>query len=292
MMISEKSLVCLALKEYGQVGPKLFQQLMITYGHPENIYENTADDIASMVNVSYERAEKIVNSQDRLSELKDSVDQLQNLNISVISYLDDAYPEQFRRMADPPLAIYARGDSSILSRPGLAVVGTTAASQEGLRAAVDFTKALVGHDLTVISGLALGIDSAAHLAALKNAGKTVAVLGCGHMNIYPEENESLAGLIADSGVVVSEYDIHAKAIPGRLVSRNRLIAGLSRTVLIIQVGEKRRGELYAGQAAIDQGKPVFIFDPYDQYNGQELLNNLVIKVKSLEQIDEIIRYII
>jgi DNA processing protein len=206
--------------------------------------------------------------------------------------LDDNYPEHFRHIPDPPVAIYSRGDSDLLQQGGIAIVGTTAADQDGIRAAVDFARGFVEHGKTIISGLALGIDSAGHLGALKNGGKTIAVLGCGHLNIYPEENESLAGLITDSGTVISEFDIHAKAIAGRLVSRNRLIAGLADAVLIVQVGRKRRGELYAGQAALDQGKPVFVYDPNDQYAAQELLNNLVIKIKSLEQIDEMLSYIV
>lgn len=291
-IIDEQNLICLALKEYGQVGPKLFQQLLMIYGHPGNIYDHSADDIASMININVERAEKVVNSQDRLDEIRETIDHLRTLNIEVISFLDEDYPEQFRHIPDPPVAIYTRGDSEQLNKTGVAIVGTTAASQEGMRTAIDFARQFIEKKMVIISGLALGIDAAAHLGALKNNGKTIAVLGCGHLNIYPEENESMAGLIADSGVVISEYDIHAKAIPGRLVSRNRLIAGLARAVLIVQVGEQRRGELYAGQAAVDQGKPVFIFDPYDQYDRQELLNNLVIKIKSVEQIDNIIRYIV
>ena len=92
--------------------------------------------------------------------------------------------------------------------------------------------------------------------------------------------------------MISEYDIHAKAIPGRLVSRNRLIAGLADAVLIMQIGDKRHGELYAAEAAIDQGKSVFIYDPDDHYDVDILHNNLVIKINSLEQIDQIMRFII
>jgi DNA processing protein len=284
--------ICLALKEQGQVGPKLFQQLLMVYGHPEHIFDNSADDIASMVNINVDRAEKIVGSQDWLDEARALITHMESLNISVVGYLEDDYPEHLRHIPDPPLAIYMKGDKELLNHGGVAIVGTTAADQEGIRAAVDFARGFTDKGKTIISGLALGIDSAGHLGALKNNGKTIAVLGCGHLNIYPEENESLAGLIADTGAVISEFDIHAKAIAGRLVSRNRLIAGLAEAVLIVQVGHKRRGELYAGQAAIDQGKPVFIYDPHDKYADEELLNNLVIKIKSLEQIDEILRYIL
>ncbi|MCP4583865.1 MAG: DNA-processing protein DprA [candidate division Zixibacteria bacterium] len=290
--IENDNLICLALKEHGQVGPKTFQQLLMIYGHPGNIYDHPAEDIASMTSINMERAEKIIASQDMIDDVYDTWDQLQSLNISVISFLDKDYPDSLRQIADPPVVLYTKGNLDLLNRGSVAIVGTTQADQDGIRASVDFARELSGHDQTIISGLALGIDSAAHLGCLKSGGKTVAVLGSGLMNIYPEENESLAGLIAESGVIISEYDIHADAIPGRLISRNRLIAGLASAVLIIQVGEKRRGELHAAQAAIDQGKPVFVFDPNDQYDHETLLNNMTINIKGLEQIDEIMKYIV
>ncbi len=289
---TEQTSICLALKEYGQVGPKMFQNLMMVYGEPSNIFDHTPEEISSMVDINMERAGKIAAAGTRLAEAEETIDYYQTLNVSTISFLDHDYPDSLRNIPDPPIVIYTRGDIDTLNYSGIAVVGTTAATQEGIRAAVDFTNAFIEHDKAIVSGLAMGIDASAHLAAIKSAGRTIAVLPGGVINIYPEENEPLAKLITDSGVLISEYDIHATAVKGRLVSRNRLIAGLAKAVFIVQVGEKRRGELHAGQAAIDQGKPVFIYDPYDQYSKEELLNNLVIKIKSIEQIDEIISYIV
>lgn len=289
--IDDQTLVCFALKEYGQVGPKLFLQLAMMYGQPGNIYDFSVEELASMNSISLERAEKIIASQDLIEQARETIEHLQAMNIAAISYYDDDYPERLRQIPDPPIVLYVRGDIAILREGGIAIVGTTAADQSGIRATVDFAKAFVEQERIVISGLALGIDSAAHLGTLKNQGKTVAVLGCGHLSIYPEENESLAGLIAETGAVVSEYDIHAKAIAGRLVSRNRLIAGLADTVLVMQIGEKRHGELYAAEAAIDQGKSVFVYDPDDRYDIDILHNNLAIRINSLEQIAYILRSI-
>jgi DNA processing protein len=290
--VNNDSLICMALKEYGQIGPKTFQQLLMVYGHPENIFEHSAEDIASMTSINLERAEKIINSRDLIDDAREACDHLQSLNIDVICYLDDAYPGRLRGIDDPPIVIYARGDTDSLQGGGVAIVGTTQADQDGIRASVDFARGLTDQGQTIISGLALGIDSAAHLGCLKNGGKTIAVLGCGQMNIYPEENQPMAKLITESGVVISEYDIHAEAIPGRLISRNRLIAGLADVVLIAQLGQQRKGELHTAQAAIDQGKPVFICDPDDKYDFETILDNLAIKIKGPEQIDEIMKYII
>lgn len=289
--LDNDNLLCMTLKEYGQVGPKTFQQLLMLYGHPDNIYEQSANDLASMTSIKLEHAEKIINSRDLIDEARAARDHLHSLNIDVISYLDEAYPEPLRRIDDPPVVIYARGDCDLLQNGGVAIVGTTQADQAGIRASVDFAREFSDQGHTIISGLALGIDSAAHLGCLKNGGKTVAVLGCGQMSIYPEENQPLAKLITESGVVISEYDVYAEAIPGRLISRNRLIAGLADVVLITQLGDQRKGELHAAQAALDQGKPVFIYDPDDKYNFETMLDNLAIKIKDLDGIVEIMKYI-
>jgi DNA processing protein len=283
---NEINSICFALKEYGEVGPKLFQQLLLIYGHPGNVFDHTAEDLSAMVGINLERAAKIVESRDSLEQANQQIDDLLSLNIHLIGYFDDRYPQAFRAMADPPLTIYHRGDDTLLDKGGVAIVGTTAADQNGIRAAVDFAKGFAGRGQTVISGLALGIDAAAHLGCMQNGGKTIAVLGCGHLNIYPEENAPLAALIGESGALISEFEAHADAIPGRLVSRNRLIAALADAILIIQIGETRKGELHAAKAAAEQGKPVYIYDPDNRYNEIEL-GHSYIKIMDIEQIDEI-----
>ena len=291
-MVSNKNnaVVCLALKEYGQVGPKLFQQLLVMYGEPINIFERTPDEISSMTGINLERAQKIVDSQDLFGDTVNTLDYLETINISVISFFDDLYPDALRKITDPPLGLYVKGDGNLLHEGGVAIVGAAEADQKGIKAAVDMARELSNNDIIVISGLAAGIDSAAHLGCLKNNGKTIAVLGCGHLNIYPEENTHLADLIAESGAVISEFDVHADAVPGRLVSRNRIIAALADIVIIAQLSEKRRGELHAARAAIEQGKPVYVFDPDDRYDDETLLNNQIVKMKELAEIDEIIKY--
>ncbi|MCD6163549.1 MAG: DNA-protecting protein DprA [candidate division Zixibacteria bacterium] len=288
--IDDVAIVCLALKEYGHVGPKLFQQLMITYGEPANLFERDPEDISSMVGINLERAQKITDSQESLAEAREIVNHLSTINIDVISYFDDAYPESLRKIADPPLLLYVRGDLQLLSSGGAAIVGTTSPDNAGIKAAVDFAREFSKRGITVVSGLAAGIDSAAHLGCLKNNGKTIAVLGCGHLNIYPEENISLAQLITESGVVISEFNVHADAVAGRLVSRNRIIAALADVVIMAQIGDNKKGELYTARAALDQGKSVFVFDPDDIHDSETLLENMIIKIKDLGEIDEILKY--
>jgi DNA processing protein len=292
--MSEKSdvhLICFALKEYGEVGPKLFQQLLLTYGHPKNIFAQTADDISAMIGINIERATKIVETEHSLEQASQQIEDLQSVNVKIISYFDDCYPEAFRIIADPPLAFYHRGDEALLDKGGIAIVGTTSADQAGIRAAVDFAKRFAKLEKTVVSGLALGIDTAAHLGSIQNNGKTIAVLGCGHLNIYPEENAPLASLISESGAVISEFEINADAIPGRLVSRNRLISALADAVLIVQMGESRKGELHAARAAAEQGKLVYIYDP-DNSHEEIDIGQSYITIHHIEQVEEIAAAII
>jgi DNA processing protein len=290
--MNEMTSICFALKEYGQIGPKLFQQLMIIYGHPDNVFRQTAEDISAMAGISLERATRAVEAQYAIDKAIKQIEQLQTINIQIISFFDDDYPQMFRAISDPPLVIYLKGDSKLLDSGGVAIVGTTAADQDGLRHAVDFARGFAGVGKTVISGLAMGIDTAAHLGCIQNGGKTIAVLGCGHLNIYPEENTLLAGMIAESGAVISEYDIYADPIPGRLVSRNRLIAALAEVVLVVQIGENRKGELYAARAAAEQGKPVFMLDPDNRHDGHDILDDSYMKIQGVNQIDEIMAYMV
>ena len=288
---NDNTIASLALKEYGQVSPRLFQQLLMIYGEPDNIFDNDPEEIASMAGINMERAQKIAEAKESFEDIYEMVNHLNSINISVVSIFDSAYPESLRKIVDPPIALYVKGDKALLEKGGVAIVGATSADQTGLRAAADFARELSDHGQTIISGLAAGIDSAAHLSCLKNNGKTIAALGCGHLNIYPEENVPLARLIAESGAVVSEFDVHADAIPRRLISRNRIIAALADIVILAQIGEDKKGELYTARAAVDQCKPVYVYDPEDKYDSETLLNNLIIKVKGLAEIDEILKYI-
>ncbi|OQX92939.1 MAG: hypothetical protein B6D58_00485 [candidate division Zixibacteria bacterium 4484_95] len=292
MDIDNNTPVCIALKEYAQVSPKLFQKLLLTYGNPSNIFQMTPEDISSMVGIKLEQAQKIIGCYKSLDKAIEMIDYLESLDISVISYFHEEYPELFRVIAEPPLVIYVKGDQQLLQDGGIAIVGTTSADQSRLRMAADFAKEFSKHGKTIISGLANGIDSAAHLGCLKNQGKTIAVLGCGHLNIYPEENIPLINLILESGTIISEHDIYADAIPGRLISRNRLISALADAVIVVQIGEEKRGELYTARAAIEQGKPLFLLDPDNKSDNETLLENSAIKIKGLEQIDEILEYVI
>jgi DNA processing protein len=264
---NDNTTICMTLKEYGKVEPKLFQQLLITYGNPENIFYYSPEDISSMIS------------------------RLNAINIKIVCFFDETYPESLRKIADPPILLYVKGDPQLLSKGGVAIVGTTSADEIGIKYSIDFARKFTDNGLSVISGLSTGIDSAAHLGSLKNNGKTIAVIGSGHLNIYPEENVTLGRLIAESGAVVSEYDVHAKVSPNQLTERNRIIAALADIVVLMQIGNKTKSELHIAQAAIDQGKLVYVYDPDSIYDSESLLGNMINKIRTIDEVDEILEYI-
>ncbi|HOB39775.1 MAG: DNA-processing protein DprA [Limnochordia bacterium] len=176
------------------------------------------------------------------------------LGARIITLYDEEYPGYLRRLAVPPPVLYVWG---ILPRePGLAVVGTRRPSASGIAQAKSFTAELVRRGETVISGLARGIDRFAHQTALDLGGRTVAVLGSNLKNIYPGEHRALARRIAEQGAVVSEFSSRHPTVPGNFPRRNRIIAGSSRGVLVVQAGA-RSGALRTADWALDLGLDIW-----------------------------------
>lgn len=169
---------------------------------------------------------------------------------------DPAYPPLLRHLPDPPLLLYVIGRPALLSRPALAMVGSRNASNQGKANAHAFARALSGAGLTIVSGLALGIDAAAHEGALGAAGATVAAIGTGPDIVYPSRNHKLAHRIADEGCIVSEYALGTPPLAANFPRRNRLISGLAAGVLVVEAAEQS-GSLITAHLAADQGREVF-----------------------------------
>lgn len=166
------------------------------------------------------------------------------------------YPALLHELSDPPLALFLRGDAALLHLPQLAVVGSRNASHGGIESARRFARFLAASGLTVTSGLALGIDSAAHQGALDAAGSTVAVVGTGLDRVYPARNRELAHRIAEAGLLVSEYPPGTPPLPGNFPRRNRIIAGLAVGTLVVEAALKS-GSLITARLAGELGREVF-----------------------------------
>jgi DNA processing protein len=175
---------------------------------------------------------------------------------SMVPYTHPRFPDLLKEIYDPPLVLFARGNLDLLASPMMAVVGTRRSTPYGMAAADKLSTDMAIAGLTIVSGMARGIDTVAHKAALKVGGKTVAVFGAGVDHIYPAENRGLADDIASRGLLLSEYPMASPAHPQNFPRRNRVISGLSHGVLIVE-GAQYSGSAITARLALDQSRDVF-----------------------------------
>lgn len=196
--------------------------------------------------------------------------------IEEISINSKKYPEKLRNIYDAPKKIYIIGNKELLNQTGIAIVGSRKATQYGKNVTMKMSGELVKRGVNIISGLAIGIDSYAHIGCLNKNGKTIAVLGNGLDTIYPTQNRKLAKeIIENDGCIISEFPIGAKIEKMNFPRRNRLISGLSDGILIVEAG-KRSGALITADFGLEQGKEIFVI-PGDITREQSEGCNLLIK---------------
>jgi DNA processing protein len=174
----------------------------------------------------------------------------------IITLGDDDYPKPLLEIADPPALVFAKGRVELLARPALAIVGSRNATPQGEANAAALAKALSESGFTIVSGLALGIDAAAHRGGLAGAGSTIAVLGTGIDIVYPQRNAALAAQIVERGLLISEFALGTAPAAHNFPRRNRLISGLARGCLVVEAA-LASGSLITARAAADQGREVF-----------------------------------
>ena len=177
------------------------------------------------------------------------------LRADILAVIDPRYPERLRHIADPPLVLWMLGQSDALHGPLLAVIGSRYPTTTGLMVARRLSSELAQAGLTVVSGLARGIDGAAHRAAITAGGRTVAVLGSGPDVVYPAEHRELFEAVRQSGAIVTEFPPGTRPIPRHFPLRNRIISGLSQAVVVVEASEKS-GTLITARAALEQGRDV------------------------------------
>jgi DNA processing protein len=226
--------------------------LMKEFGGPQAILEADPRAWELQANVNRKFAGQVPATDD--PEFCSRVEVLDQSATSIITYHDSRYPEILKTIADPPAILYLRG--SLPEGPALAVVGARKASEQGRRLTRKLCRELAEAGLTIISGLARGIDTAAHRGALAGGGRTVAILGCGIDQIYPPENRELSLQIIDNGAILSEYPPGTEPLAGHFPARNRLISGLSCGVLVIEAAAGS-GSLITVDFALEQGREVF-----------------------------------
>ena len=207
---------------------------------------------------------------------------------SVVTYWDDAYPGHLKKIYDPPPFFFMRGTLEEADRYALAIVGTRRPTEYGIALAEHFSREFVRLGIVVVSGLARGVDTAAHTAAANNGGRTIAVIGSGIDVIYPRENTALSARIAECGAVISEYAMGAKPDAVNFPRRNRLISGLSLGTLVIETGAEG-GAMITANMALDQNREVFAV-PGNITSAHSRGCNLLIKegkAKLVECVDDV-----
>ena len=185
--------------------------------------------------------------------------------IDKIKFESQLFPKLLREINNPPKILYVEGDKEILNTNCVAIIGSRSCSDEGFKSAKKFAYDLASQNITVVSGMAIGIDTAAHMGALEAGGRTIAVLGCGFKNIFPKENIGLfRKIVENGGAVISEYAPITKASSNRFLERNRIVSGLSLAILVIEAAY-RSGTSVTAALAKKQGRKVFCI-PHEMDN--------------------------
>ncbi len=190
------------------------------------------------------------------ADLQDTLNWLAKANNHIVTLADPDYPKALLEIADPPPLLYAKGNIALLNKLSIAIVGSRNASVQGEKNAEAFAQGLAVHGLCIVSGLALGIDGAAHRGALKAKGDTIAVVGTGLDMVYPAQHRDLAHQIASSGLIISEFPLGTLSKPQNFPRRNRLISGLSLGCLVVEANLKSGSQITARLSA-EQGREVF-----------------------------------
>jgi DNA processing protein len=281
-----------ALRQKAKVGPKTFQQLLLSFGSPENVYKASAEELSSLPRITPRKAEEILESERLFAEIEEHLLLLKQRNIGVSTILNDDYPLTLKQISDPPPLLYFQGEFPIPAQTFVAVVGTHRGyTTSGIELAVQIGKDLAKRNAIVVSGLAEGIDAAAHRGALSGKGKTYAVLGTGLDKIYPAENVALANQISANGALITEYGLGVPVKVGQLMARNRIVVGLSQAVIVVEMDEVSSGTMDAADLAVKQGKPLFVMRKENSRKTDELVDAGAVLLEGVESLDLVTDYL-
>jgi DNA processing protein len=244
----------LALKSIRGVGNILGQNLIRAFGGPAAVLRARSDALrCAGVRSDIVRA---IRTFDRWADVTAKISRLEALQGRLVTWQDESYPEALRHIYDPPLFLFVLGTLEERDALAVAIVGSRASSPYGRQMTAGISGGLARAGLTIVSGLARGIDATAHAAALAAGGRTIAVLGCGIDLVYPSEHHQLQMRIAKNGAVVSEFPPGTPPDGENFPSRNRIISGLSLGTVVVEATEKS-GSLITAEHALEQGREVF-----------------------------------
>ncbi len=254
VVTQEETLHWLALRMVPGLGPVSGLRILEKMGSPQAIFRASATELEA-AGLSPAQARNVASG----CSFDDAIDQQQRLlsaGAELISYQDARYPQRLREIFDPPLMLFAKGRTELLKAHSIAVVGTRRPSPYGIAATERLSGDLAKAGLAIASGMARGVDTAAHKAVLAEEGDTIAVFGCGVDVLYPADNRKLYETIACKGLLLSEFPLGAPAYPQNFPIRNRIVSGISLGVLIVE-GAQHSGSGITARLAMDQGREVF-----------------------------------
>ena len=280
----------IALKSIPGIGNVNFPALVDKFGSMPAIFAATVSLLKETPGISKEIAIAITSFKD-WDKVKKELDLIDKNKINIITYQDERYPQKLLNIYGRPPYIYVRGNLN-KDDINIAIVGSRQASTYGRYTTERISRELAYRGITVVSGMARGIDSAAHRGAIAAHGKTIAILGSGLDVIYPPENKKLYENIIESGAVISEFPLGTPPRSTNFPARNRIISGMSYGVVIVEAGEKS-GSLITARLALDQGREVFAVPGSIDAAGSRGTNKLIKQgAKLIENIDDILEEIL
>ncbi|OHB59307.1 MAG: DNA protecting protein DprA [Planctomycetes bacterium RBG_13_46_10] len=283
----------LAIIRADGVGPVTFARLMKHFGSAERILGASVSELTKVEGIGFKTAEQIAKTRNKF-DTSAELEFAEKLGVWIISIQDKRYPPVLKQIYDPPPVLYVRGTLSRQDNLAIAIVGTRRCSLYGQEQASRFAHLLASAGFTIVSGMARGIDTAAHHGALAASGRTIAVQGCGLANIFPPENKNLFELIAESGACISELPLRYEPLAENFPTRNRIIAGLSLGTIIIEAGLNSGGMITA-RAALENNREVMavpgkIDSPLNK-GVHQLIKQGAKLIESVEDVMEALGYI-
>ena len=275
------------------VGPTTFAKLIKHFGSADRALGASVSELARIDGIGFKTAEQIVRTRNKFDTATE-LELAEKLDVWIINLADERYPPVLKRIYDPPPVLYIKGSLAGSDNLAIAIVGTRRCSLYGQEQSSRLAHFLSSAGFTICSGMARGIDSAAHQGALSAGGRTIAVQGCGLANIFPPENKKLFELIAESGACISELPLRYEPLSENFPPRNRIIAGLSLGTIVVEAG-LYSGALITARAALENNREVMavpgkIDSPLSK-GAHQLIKQGAKLVESVEDVMEALGYI-
>lgn len=280
----------IALKAIPGIGNTVISALIDRFGSPSHVFSAGESDLCSVAGISKTIARSIINFKN-WDNILPQLDALHKNGINIITSQDELYPANLLNIYDRPAFLYVLGTLR-KEDVSIALVGSRRASTYGKYTTERISRELALQGITIVSGLARGIDSCAHRGALSASGRTIAVLGCGLNVVYPPENKNLFSAIAQHGAIISEFPPDTQPMPFNFPARNRIISGMSYGVVVVEAGEKS-GSLITARLAMEQGRDVFAIPGSIDSPSSRGANSLIKQgAKLIDNIDDILEDIL